>query len=1059
MTRLFVRLLPLPLLLALSTSAPRTGNRNLEASRLGPAASTASDAPLALAQESDDLGGPESIHDTSPEQDDLAALRIFNRVILLVKENYVDPKRVHPKEMMIAALDYVQRSVPDVIVDSDAQTGRVKVTVGTATKDFDISGVDSLWKLSFTLRDIFGFMQEHLDKTDKPKDIEYAAVAGMLSTLDPHSVFLGPEAFKEMRLQTKGEFGGLGFVIRMLNSHLTVVRVIKDTPAARAGIKAKDQVIKIEEQSTVNLDLNEAVSKLRGHPGTKVVITVDRKGWTQPKRMTLTREIIPVPSVTAKLLDAGLNGPAGPGGFVGGIYIKSFQGNTARDLAKAIAELKVEAKNRGGALKGLVLDLRGDPGGLLEQAIQVTNAFVDRGTIVTTVGYSDKLREVKRAHPGSDVDAEIPLAVLVDNGSASASEIVSGALKNLNRAVIVGRPTFGKGSVQVLYDFVDDTALKLTIAQYLTPGDISIQEIGIVPDVALIPASVSKDAVDLFSPKRLVGEADLEHHFGNPADVKPYAKRADVVDKEKPEFTVLYLDDKKKPKVDPDSAHPDDEDDADEDDSDDFRVDFQVKFAHDLVLAAPVNNRQAMLASARPFVDGVQAHQQEAIDKAITALGVDWSVSTPQGEPRPVVEIKQSPALAQAGQSVKITVQVKNTGTGPLEQLRAYTRSDFPWFDRKEFLFGKVAPGETRSWSVSVKLPTDMATRRDEVKLVFQEAHGRVPEEQTSEVAVVALPRPSFAFSYQLINPRNPTDGLAHAGEDFQLIVDVRNEGTGRASSTAFANLKNLGDDKVFIKKGRDVVGPLKPGESREVTFELQLLKGYKADEVPLQLVVFDEPFDEIASEKLKLPVAQQAVKGVASKGFVSVEVAGPVVTITPFKGGPPIATAKKGAVLPLLGRVDDSYLVEWAKGRIGFIPVADARPSRKPGAPAQLIQVMQHEPPKITVLGLDAQGGVTTDSDHFHLEGSVASTHPVRDAYVFVNEQKVYYRAAGRDENPMRFEKDLPLKPGNNTVTVVAREGDEFSGKRTFVVQRRANPQVAGKADTSPQPAAAAAP
>jgi carboxyl-terminal processing protease len=466
-----------------------------------------------------------------------------------------------------------------------------------------------------------------------------------------------------------------------------------------------------------------------------------------------------------------------------------------------------------------------------------------------------------------------------------------------------------------------------------------------------------------------------------------------------------------------------------------------------------------MLTSARPFVAGVQAHQQETIDKAITALGVDWSVSSPQGEPRPVVEVKQSPLLAQAGQSVKITAQVKNNGTGALEQLRAYTRSDFPWFDRKEFLFGMVAPGETRCWTVSVKLPTDMATRHDEVKLVFQEAHGRVLEEQTSEIAVLALPRPSFAFSYQLVNPRNPTDGLAHAGEDFQLIVDVRNQGTGKASTTAFANLKNLGDDKVFIKKGRELVGPLKPGESHQVTFDLQLLRGYKADEVPLQLVVYDEPFDEIASEKLKLPVAQQPVKGVPSKGFVSVEVAGPVVTITPFKGGPPIATAKKGAVLPLLGRVDDSYLVEWAKGRIGFIPVADARPSKKPGAPAQLIQIMQHEPPRITVLGLDPQGGASTESDHFHLEGTVASTHPVRDAYVFVNEQKVYYRSAGRDENPMRFEKDLPLKPGNNTITVVAREGDEFSGKRTFVVQRRANPQMAGKTDPAAQkPAAASA-
>ena len=239
----------------------------------------------------------EGVQDTQPDTDDLSTLKIFNQVVLLVKDNYVDPRRIHPKEMMTAALDYVQRTVADVIIENNAletnpelghagpDSGHVRVTVGAATKDFDVSDVDTLWKLSFRLKDIFSFMQGHLSKTDKTKDIEYAAVAGMLSTLDPHSVFLTTESYHEMKLQTKGEFGGLGFVISMKDSNLTVVHVLPNTPAKRAGIKPKDRVIKIEERSTVNMDLNDAVSKLRGKPGSKVHITVARASWPQPKRL------------------------------------------------------------------------------------------------------------------------------------------------------------------------------------------------------------------------------------------------------------------------------------------------------------------------------------------------------------------------------------------------------------------------------------------------------------------------------------------------------------------------------------------------------------------------------------------------------------------------------------------------------------------------------------------------------------------------------------------------------------------------------------------------------
>src|SRR5215468_8289928 len=467
---------------------------------------------------------------------DLSALKIFNKVVIYVKDAYVDPKRINPREMMVAALEQVERTVPDVMVEADKDRQKLHLNVNGKTRDFDISNVDSLWKMSFTLRDVFDFISRNMRPVEDTRDIEYAAINGMLQTLDPHSVLLKPEMYREMKLTTKGEFGGLGFVIQMKEGNLTVVKVLPKTPAFRAGIKKDDNITKIGEESTVNMDLNEAVSKLRGPVDSRVTITVERKGVDKPMVLTLARATISIESVQSKLL----------AGNVGYIRLKNFQGNTTRDMQTALGKLQSDAEASGG-LKGLVLDLRGNPGGLLEQAIQISDLFLSQGTIVTTVSLSERQREEKRAH-ADDGDNKYPLAVLVNPGSASASEIVAGALKNLNRGVIIGQQTFGKGSVQVLYEFPapggnpnDESALKLTIAKYLTPGDVSIQEVGVEPDIELVPTRVTAERVNVFAPRKTLGEADLEHHFGNSATQAAATKREEVLGKEKPFVSIKYL--------------------------------------------------------------------------------------------------------------------------------------------------------------------------------------------------------------------------------------------------------------------------------------------------------------------------------------------------------------------------------------------------------------------------------------------------------------------------------------------------------------------------------------
>ena len=315
-------------------------------------------APLTLTM-SDAQAAPRLDDKDAKAPHDLSALRVLTKVIHYVKENYVDPKRVRPKEMLVASLEAVEKSVPDVMVDGNADLGNVRVNVGGKIKEFDIGHVDSLWKMSFTLKDIFDFIARNMRPVEDSREIEYAAVNGMLQTLDPHSVLLRPELYREMKLTTKGEFGGLGFVIQMREGVLTVVKVLPKTPAFRGGIKKDDQIIRIGEESTVNMDLNEAVGKLRGPVDSKVTISVNRKGWEKPQQMIVTRALITIESVQSKLLASN----------VGYVRLKNFQGNTTRDLQSSIEEMAEQAKKGGSAngLKGLVLDLRGRRAACVDQ--------------------------------------------------------------------------------------------------------------------------------------------------------------------------------------------------------------------------------------------------------------------------------------------------------------------------------------------------------------------------------------------------------------------------------------------------------------------------------------------------------------------------------------------------------------------------------------------------------------------------------------------------------------------------------------------------------------------
>ncbi len=352
---------------------------------------------------------------------------------------------------------------------------------------------DEHYKKIKTFVEVLTLIKKNYVEEVDDKDLVYGAIKGMLNSLDPHSSFMSPEIFKEMQVDTKGEFAGLGIQIGIKDNMLTVIAPIEDTPAYKAGVKAGDKIIKIDGESTKDISLFDAVTKLRGPKGTSVTITIIRKGLEKSKDITIVRDIIKIKSVKAKVVDDG----------IGYIKLLQFQQKTASDLKKALKDIDKEKIN------GLILDLRNNPGGLLKGSIDVVSQFLPSGKLVVYIkgrnGEKTEFHTVNNKHY-----YDFPMIVLVNEGSASASEIVAGALQDWGQAVVLGTQTFGKGSVQTVFPLNDGSGVRVTTARYYTPKGRSIQTTGITPDI-IVKLKVEKGVKS----HPILREKDLKKHLEN----------------------------------------------------------------------------------------------------------------------------------------------------------------------------------------------------------------------------------------------------------------------------------------------------------------------------------------------------------------------------------------------------------------------------------------------------------------------------------------------------------------------------------------------------------------
>ena len=406
---------------------------------------------------------------------------LLNRVALRINQSYIEPARIDPEAMFRKAMHYLELEIPEfVLTEPNDKHATTRLAIGALRLSVDAAKLTSIWQTVFHISDTLRM----LNRSDSVSPnlrirLEQIACQGMLATLDAHSMVLSEAALFELKQHTLGRFGGIGVVIASQNQELKIIEVMPDTPAHDAGIKTGDHVLEIDKDTTQNLSLQEAAELLRGPMGSVVNLTLKQIQTQRIKRIELKRTKIDVRSVSSRKLKD----------HIGYLRIDHFQEQTVVEVSQALQRWASD-------INGLIVDLRGNPGGLLEQAISISNLFLSSGDIVTTVGYQKEPTQVHRATTDT-LNEDTPIIILVDEHSASASEIMAAALQDNKRALVFGRPTYGKGSVQVLFEFPNKWGLKITVAQYLTPNKASIQDVGVQPDVLVSGYSPGRiDVID-----------------------------------------------------------------------------------------------------------------------------------------------------------------------------------------------------------------------------------------------------------------------------------------------------------------------------------------------------------------------------------------------------------------------------------------------------------------------------------------------------------------------------------------------------------------------------------
>ena len=761
---------------------------------------------------------------------------LIDQVLNNLEQDYVDPERLEPYKMLKAALENLARNIPPVVLKEipEGPFNKFTLQVGNKVQNFNIPKVENLDHLSRVLQPTVRFIKENLTEEKDLKNVDYVTINGFLSVLDhPYTSLLIPEIYTEFREDTGGNYSGVGMYIGVRNEKLQVISPIFNSPAYKAGLQSKDIILQINGESTINMSTGTASSKIKGPTGTSVNLLIERESFENPKNFKITRDRIALKSVTALELKTKK-------GRIGYIPITRFHQKTAKELDEVLESLQPNLSD----FQGIIIDLRNNPGGILNQAVRTSNRFLSKGKIVTTTGINEKR---KIAYDANSINTirDIPIILLINRGSASASEIVAAALKQNSRALLIGEQSFGKGSVQRLKNYRDGSALKLTIAKYLTPDGSSLHSVGIIPHIEARPWVIQGKNVDILQNKKIF--------FRNDED-----KFAEWGQKPKNSiYTFNYLFDRDF-STDLFNTSSKREDIAGFD-IENIKKNYLLHFAANILNQNQNKDFTKFLESALQTSNQEAKLQNKKLQEKLSEIDIDWMrdkkniekveldfwVETKNDEPCKTQKKEQ----ITAGNEIHLCTQVKNNEAKKTVRLLGASFSEHRIFQGRQFVYGNIAPKKLKKWYVNVNIPDNFSRAR--VPLEIKLYNGEEKEIQSKQFFfdIAEKQQPRLHYQIQASSPQKTIS----KGNAVQVNVTVKNEGqtnTGKVN----ISLKNGEGNKILLTSGKDSVTDLGKEKQKKSQFGFDLKDRVPDNKINLSLSLVDNKYLQNFSQEFSIP-------------------------------------------------------------------------------------------------------------------------------------------------------------------------------------------------------------
>ena len=770
------------------------------------------------------------------------ARQLAQAILATVRNFYVDAERVTDHQIAELLVKVIRHKAGQFQASLDTNGILLSENGKSSRYQLNPAGmVDAITAVSVLMASQASENPDAEEGSSEPAQKCRELLNALVAELDPHSSVMSPSAYSELRQGTEGSFGGLGVLVGIRDRVLTVIKPLPNSPASRAGIISGDRIVRINNQPTYGMALEDLMEFMRGTPGTHVTMRVLREGAQAPMDIALKREVIQVDSVTSRLVED-------PKLKIIHISVESFSAKTSREILSAMKSFK----RTYGAIDGMIMDLRSNPGGLLDQAVQVTDLFLEDGVIVSTRG---RREEVEVAGKGYD-EVEFPLVVLIDEESASASEIVAGALQDHGRAIVVGRPSFGKGSVQTVFELPYEAALKLTIARYFTPANRSIQNVGIIPDMWVQPLIERGENLNLLGPSRYRNEGFLLHRLDEKLQTRQHLVALDERMSESCCAKAYVM----APKTEETEADESVEAarlliSAAHESADRHKQDhgWALGRARSLVTDEIVRNKFGKLASeATSWLKSkfgiawdIPNGKGQFLSLAVDPAGVDFTVQSMSG------------AAAVSGADARFLWTLTNKNSHPLQRVSVYLRASGFAGETKEILVGSVNPGETRSGNISARVPFSPKDESWDVDIgVALDAWPVTTLTRQFHLDTRILERPSLNLVSSITGETGGVpNGVLDPGEKANLHIVITNDGQAQATDLEF-HVVNLSGSRVSLGEGKLPVSELAPGGSVAVDLPVVFSGTHAVGEVDIGVSIDSREMENPMARQITLPVS-----------------------------------------------------------------------------------------------------------------------------------------------------------------------------------------------------------